>query len=204
SIDELVLIQTCNRTDIYLMTGDVMAAVEAVRLFLERAFELKNLDLTQFLRRRIDDEAMTHLFRTVVGLDSMVVGETEILGQVKDAFLLSQGLGCTDKYFNELFKRAIAFAKKMHTETALGEQARSVSYVAVNHVKANYNLSNQKVAVIGAGETGERLLKNLTVFPDLQITLVNRSEKRGQLLANNYQVDYQNMDQLEKVLAETD
>lgn len=204
SIDEVVLIQTCNRTEIYLMTDNVFDAVQAVRLFLERAFELKDLNLTQFLKQRIDDEAITHLFRTVAGLDSLVVGETEILGQVKDAFLLSQGLACTGKYFNELFKRAIAFAKKMHTETALGEQARSVSYVAVNYVREHYDLFNQKVMVIGAGQTGERLLKNLSELKDLQIFLVNRSEKRGELLANNYQVHYQSMDKLPNLLSEVE
>src|SRR5699024_12797392 len=109
-----------------------------------------------------DEIAILLLFRMSTVLDSLVICETQILNQIKDALSIAQNHKTTYKLFNELFKRVITFAKRMHKETAVGEQAVSVSYVAVELARKVFgDIKDKHVLVIGAGETGELTLKNL-------------------------------------------
>ena len=109
-----------------------------------------------------NDEAIEHLLRVSAGIDSMVLGETQILGQVRKSFLEGQEIGTTGTVFNELFKQAVTFAKRAHTETAIGENAVSVSYAAVELGKKIFGSLNHKhVAILGAGEMGELAIQNL-------------------------------------------
>src|SRR5699024_12327126 len=109
-----------------------------------------------------DEMAIHHLFRMATGLDSLVNGETQILGQVKDALSIAQNHKSTDKLFNELYKRVITYDKRMHKETAVGEQAVSVSYVTLELARKVFgDIKDKHVLVIGAGVTGELTVKNL-------------------------------------------
>src|SRR5699024_12253083 len=108
------------------------------------------------------DMAILHLFRMATGLDSLVIGETQILSQVKDALSIAQNHKSTDKLFNELFKRVSTFATRMHKETAVGEQAVSVSYVAVELARKVFgDIKDKHVLGSGAGETDELTSENM-------------------------------------------
>src|SRR5699024_3669111 len=130
-IQKSVNLSTCNRTEIYVSTDEIEAGSEAIEKFIHDKLSIYVTDFKLYLMYMRDEMNILHLFRMATGLDSLVIGETQILGQVKDALSIAQNHKSTDKLFNELFKRVITFAKRMHKETAVGEQAVSVSYVAV-------------------------------------------------------------------------
>src|SRR5690625_4227948 len=152
-----------------------------------------------------DEDAIEHAFKLAVGLDSMVLGETQILGQVRDGFLTAQELKTTGKIFNQLFKRIITFAKSAHNNTVIGEHAVSISYVAVELSKKMFGQMKGKHAVIlGAGEMGELSLKNLHGSGVSEITVVNRSLDRAKQIAQRFRANAVSLDQLDEVLATAD
>src|SRR5699024_9587619 len=122
-IHESVILSTSNRTEIYVSTDDVEEGIEAIVQFIADKLSCVVTSYKHYLTYKRDEMAILHLFRMATGLDSLVIGETQILGQVKDALSIAQNHKSTDKLFNELFKRVITFAKRMHKETAVGEQA---------------------------------------------------------------------------------
>src|SRR5699024_6636914 len=137
--------------------------------------------------------------------NSMVLGETQILGQVRDAFLSAQSIEATGTMFNELFKRAVTFAKRTHKETAIGEQAVSVSYAAVELAKKIFgDISSKHVVVYGAGEMGELALKNLHGAGVNNITIVNRTIERAEEMATFFGADTASIDELPTVLQQAD
>ena len=137
SILENIIISTCNRTEIYAVVDQLHTGRYYVKSFLAEWFDLPLESFSSHLIIQENDGAIEHLLRVSAGIDSMVLGETQILGQVRDSFLEGQNIGTTGTVFNELFKQAVTFAKKAHTETAIGENAVSVSYAAVELGKKN-------------------------------------------------------------------
>jgi len=186
-ISENVIISTCNRTEVYAVTKHIHAGVAAIQEFISNWFQLADDEFAQYFSRTEDEEAIKHLFKLATGLDSMVIGETQILGQVRDAFLKAQHLHVTDKIFNELFKRVITFAKRTHSDTAIGKQAVSISYVAVELSKKIFgNIEEKHIVILGAGETGELTLKNLQGAGVSNITVINRTFERAEKLASKF------------------
>ena len=187
-VDETIILSTCNRTEIYISTENKEAGIAAIKRFVSDWFGLSEMEFLPYLEWSADEETVLHLFRMTAGLDSMVLGETQILGQVRDAFMEAQALKTTKKLFNELFKRVITFAKRAHKETAIGEQAVSVSYVAVELAKKIFgDIADKHVLIIGAGETGELTLKNLHGAGVTSITVANRTYERAADLAGKFQ-----------------
>lgn len=131
SIAECVILGTCNRTELYVVCDQANIGRDYTRRFLAEWFGVEKERFKDHLYIKENEQAIDHLFRVSAGLDSMVMGETQILGQVRDAFLMAQELKTTGTVFNTLFKQAITFAKRAHTETAIGQNAVSVSYAAV-------------------------------------------------------------------------
>jgi len=204
-IHESVILSTCNRTEIYVSTDDVEAGFEAIEQFISEKFSIDVTAFKPYLTYMRDEMAILHLFRMATGLDSLVIGETQILGQVKDALSIAQNHKSTDKLFNELFKRVITFAKRMHKETAVGEQAVSVSYVAVELARKVFgDIKDKHVLVIGAGETGELTLKNLQGAGVTKVTVANRTFEKAAQLADQYRSGAVAINQLEGVLGEID
>lgn len=202
---ENVILSTCNRTEVFVVTQSIEAANQAVMNFLSRWFGVNGAEFTEFLQFYYDDEAIEHLFKLAVGLDSMVLGETQILGQVRNSFLTAQKLNVTDKIFNELFKRVVTFAKNAHSNTVIGEQAVSISYVAVELSKKIFGeMSGKHAVIIGAGEMGELSLKNLVGSGVSKITVVNRSLERSEQLANRFNATAATLNELEDVLVDAD
>lgn len=131
SILECTIISTCNRTEVYAVVDQLHTGRHYIKQFLSQWFDLPKEEFGPYLTIRENDAAIQHLFKVSTGLDSMILGETQILGQVKNSFFTAQDAGATGTIFNELFKQAITFAKKAHNETEINDNAVSVSYAAV-------------------------------------------------------------------------
>ena len=205
SILENVIISTCNRTEIYAVVDQLHTGRYYIKTFLADWFGIEKDEFSTYMHITENDEAMEHLFRVTTGLDSMVLGETQILGQVRDAFLTSQEMKTTGTIFNELFKQAITFGKRVHHETAIGEHAVSISYTAVELAKKIFGtLENHQVTIIGAGKMGELAAKNLQGSGANKITVMNRTFEKAQELALKFKANAEPMDKLEAVLQKTD
>ena len=204
AILENIILSTCNRTEIYVVVESLDTGKQSVMAFLKYWFQMGE-KFTEYLQFSKDDDAINHTFKLAVGLDSMVLGETQILGQVRDAFLTAQQLHVTGKIFNELFKRVITFAKSAHSNTIIGEQAVSISYVAVELSKKIFGKINEKhVVIIGAGEMGELSLENLSSAGVSNITVVNRSFYKAEQLAKRFHATAATMAELGDVLTTSD
>lgn len=205
SILENVILSTCNRTEIYAVVDQLHTGRYYIKQFLSDWFDVPMEEFASYLQMNENDAASDHLFRLTIGLQSMILGETQILGQVRDAFLLAQGLGATGTIFNELFKRAITFAKRAHKETEIGEQAVSVSYAAVELAKKIFgNISDKRVVIYGAGEMGELALQNLHGAGVENITVVNRTLERAEKLSRLFHAKAAPATDLTRVLQEAD
>jgi len=205
SILENVIVSTCNRTEIYAVVDQLHTGRYYIKQFLADWFDIDKEEFSTYLRITEDDGAMEHLFRVSTGLDSMVLGETQILGQVKQAFLTSQKVKTSGTIFNELFKQAITFGKRAHSETAIGEHAVSISYAAVELAKKIFgNLKNKHVAILGAGKMGELAAKNLQGSGATEITVVNRTLANAEALAKKFNAKPESMDNLMNVIETAD
>jgi len=205
SILENVIISTCNRTEIYAVVDQLHTGRYYIKRFLSDWFQIPMEEFSKYLIITEDDGAVEHLFRLSTGLDSMVLGETQILGQVRDAFLTSQNVKTTGTIFNELFKQAITFAKKAHHHTGIGEHAVSISYAAVELAKEIFgSLQNKHVAILGAGKMGELAAKNLQGSGASYITVINRTKEKAVELAKQFHATAKSLDELEEVLLDAD
>lgn len=205
AIAENVIVSTCNRTEIFAVVKEVSNGTAAVQEFLGDWFQIEINELNPFLQCLQDNEAIEHLFKLAVGLNSLVIGETQILGQVRSAFLTAQKVKTTGRLFNELFKRVITFAKRAHKETAISEHAVSISYVAVEKSKEFFgNIENKHVAILGAGEMGELALKNLQSSGVKEITVINRTFMKAKEMAQRFNAKAEPIEQLLHVLKEAD
>ncbi|WP_096269593.1 glutamyl-tRNA reductase [Paucisalibacillus globulus] len=205
SILENVIVSTCNRTEIYAVVDQVHTGRYYIKQFLADWFGIDKEEFSSCLRITEDDGALEHLFKVSAGLDSMILGETQILGQVKNAFLASQEIKATGTVFNELFKQAITFAKRAQKETAIGENAVSVSYAAVELAKKVFGtLADKHVVILGAGKMGELAAKNLQGSGATNITVVNRTLEKAMDLANQFNARAEQLDNLNQVLTQTD
>ncbi|WP_087971822.1 glutamyl-tRNA reductase [Oceanobacillus rekensis] len=205
SILENVIVSTCNRTEVYAVVDQLHTGRHYIKQFLADWFDIDKEEFSSYLRITEDDGAMEHLFRVSTGLDSMVLGETQILGQVKQAFLTSQEMKTTGTIFNELFKQAITFGKRAHNETTIGEHAVSISYAAVELAKKIFgDLQNKHVAILGAGKMGELAAKNLQGSGATKITVMNRTMKKAEELAQKFGATGESMDNLLDIIGEAD
>ncbi len=205
SILENVIVSTCNRTEIYAVVDQLHTGRYYVKQFLASYFDIPMEEFSQYLFLHEQDEAIDHLFRVTSGIDSMVLGETQILGQVKSSFLAGQEIGTTGTVFNQLFKQAVTLAKRAHNETAIGENAVSVSYAAVELGKKIFgSLKNKHVVILGAGKMGELAIKNLQGSGADRITVINRTVEKAELLAEKFGGSAKPLNQLQCALLEAD
>ncbi|MBB3109882.1 glutamyl-tRNA reductase [Paenibacillus phyllosphaerae] len=187
SIMECVIVATCNRTELYAVVDRHQLCGHYIRNFMEQWFKLPRDQFTNHLYMYEDEQAIEHLFRVTSGLDSMVIGETQILGQVRNAFLLAQEQKATGTLFNMLFKQAVTLAKRAHSETSIGESAVSVSYAAVELGKRIFgNFRGKTVMILGAGKMSELTAKHLHANGVKQIVVVNRTYERAVELAEKF------------------
>lgn len=205
SILECVIVSTCNRTEIYAVVDRLHMCGHHIREFMERWFGIPHEQFARHLQIHEDREAIRHLFRVTCGLDSMVIGETQILGQIRSAFLLAQQEKATGTLFNTLFKQALTLAKRAHTETAIGESAVSVSYAAVELGKRIFgNYTHRNVMIIGAGKMGELTVKHLLAGGADKVIVANRTLERARELTDRLNGIPCMIDEVQKYVIEYD
>ncbi|MFV5901054.1 glutamyl-tRNA reductase [Staphylococcus gallinarum] len=205
SILENVILSTCNRTEVYAVVDQIHTGRYYIQRFLARSFGFDVEEIKEMTEVNVGDEAVNHLLHVTSGLDSIVLGETQILGQIRDAFFIAQDEETTGTIFNHLFKQAITFAKKAHNETDIADNAVSVSYAAVELSKKVFGkINNKQALIIGAGDMSELSLLNLIGSGVTDITIVNRTLSKAQDLATKHNVNFEPMSSLPKLLAKVD
>jgi glutamyl-tRNA reductase len=174
-VEEAIILPTCNRTEFILWASDFSSAASSVLHLLVREFGLKLCEWRYFYRL-IGDEALEHVFRVAASLDSMIVGEPEITGQVKSAWARAQHAGTAGRYLDAVLQKAMSVAKRVRTETAIGVAAVSVPYAAVELAKQIFgSLENRKVMVVGAGRMGEQSARYLLNHGASTLWVTNRT-----------------------------
>ncbi|MFB8327419.1 glutamyl-tRNA reductase [Bacillus wiedmannii] len=205
SVLENVIVSTCNRTEIYAVVDQLHTGRYYIKKFLAAWFQLEIEEVAPYLTIFEQDGAIDHLFRVTCGLDSMVVGETQILGQIKDSFLEAQQVKATGTIFNELFKQVVTLAKRAHSETTIGESAMSVSYAAVELGKKIFGeLTDCHVLILGAGKMGELALQNLYGSGARKVTVMNRTFTKAEVMAEKYMGHAKPLSELQCALLEAD
>jgi glutamyl-tRNA reductase len=184
NLTEVVLLSTCNRVEIYGVTPWVHANLERVFQQLGGG----DFDFGPYLYVKEGAQAIEHLFAVVSGLDSMVIGETEIAGQVKQAYLAAQEAKLTGRITNRLFQTALQTAKEIRTQTQIGRGATSVGSVAVELAERIFDqdLSEKTVMIIGAGKMGEACVRHLAKKGARAVLVSNRSYDRALNLATEF------------------
>lgn len=204
-VHQCVIVGTCNRMELYVVTDQIDRCVRGVYDYMEDTFQVSRQLFQQYVYRYQDDAALEHLLRVTTGINSMIIGETQIIGQVRSAFLRAQQLGMTGTEFNKLFKQAITFAKRAHTETAISEQAVSISYAAVELVKRQFgSLHGMSALLIGAGKMSELTLAYLRDNGVQDVMIANRTEERGIKLAKQVAGTYCTMDEITQYITQVD
>lgn len=187
SVLEGVVVATCNRTEIYVVVDRLHMCGYFIRSYMEQWFGVKSDVFAQHMYIYEDEQAIAHLFRVTCGLDSMVIGETQILGQVRSAFLTAQAEGVTGTWFNRLFKQAVTLGKRAHSETSIGESAVSVSYAAVELGKRIFGMfTGKRVLILGAGKMSELTVKHLYSSGAAEVIVANRTLARAAELAAKF------------------
>ncbi|MEE8634422.1 MAG: glutamyl-tRNA reductase [Acidiferrobacterales bacterium] len=179
---EATILSTCNRTELYC--GVDRADGETPASWFSENYRVPSVDIESYLYSHRDEAAVKHAFRVAAGLDSMVLGEPQILGQMKDAFARAHKAGATGKILNRLFQQTFSVAKKVRTDTAIGESAVSVAYAAVSLGKQIFDqLQEQTVLLIGAGDMIELCARHLKEHSVRQMIVANRTLERARALA---------------------
>ena len=182
-VEEAIVLATCNRTEFILWASDVPTAANSVLRFLTQEYQLKLCEWSHFYRV-MDDIALTHIFRVTSSLDSMVLGEPEITGQVKEAWALAQQAGTTGRFLDAVMQKAMTVSKRTRTETAIGSSAVSVPYACVELSRSVLGeLAGREVLLIGAGKMSELAAHYLMKAGANQVKVMNRTPARGEELA---------------------
>ena len=185
SINEIVILSTCNRSEIYINCEDLEVGVATVKNFYKEFFELDNIEV--YLFSKTDKDAINHLFRVTCGLDSLVLGEDQILGQVKNAHEFSMKLDATSKVLNKLFRDAITTAKEVKTITKISQQPLSISYIGIKLLKEKIgSLENKNVLIIGLGKMNLLTMKHLEEENVGNIYIANRSIEKFKSIEKQY------------------
>ena len=189
-VQEAVILSTCNRVEVYAVLNSVRTAETAVKIlaeFLSRCHQIDMESLKKWTYLHHNLETIQHLFRVTSSLDSMIVGESQILGQVKDAYDTSRSVGSTGPILNRLFAKAFSVGKRIRSETTITTGAVSISYAAVELAKKIFNtLEGKTVAIIGAGEMSELTAKHLVANGVSNVIVANRTYERAVKVAEKF------------------
>ena len=189
-VQEAVILSTCNRVEVYAVANSVRNAGAAAKMlveFLARSRQISVESLKKWCYLHHNLETIQHLFRVTASLDSMVVGESQILGQVKTAYDLSRASGGAGTILNRLFTKAFSVGKRIRSETTITTGAVSISYAAVELAKKIFNtLEGKTVAIIGAGEMSELTAKHLVANGAANVLVANRTYERAVKIAEKF------------------
>ncbi len=202
-VNEALIISTCNRTELYVEVEPGSETVAQRWLFDHHRLNEGKLD--EFLYTHADNAAVRHLFRVATGLDSMVLGEPQILGQVKDAYQAARSAGTLRSSMERLLQQTFAVAKRVRTDTRIGANSVSVAFTAVRLAEKLFaNLSDACVLLVGAGETIELAARHLAESRVRRLIIANRSLENAQALAANLSAYAIPLSDLPQHLAEAD
>ena len=204
-IREVVVLSTCNRTEVYAVAERFHAAHTDILEFLCTTSGLSADEITPHLYSQFDDDAVVHLFEVAAGIDSAVLGETEIVGQVRDAWDFAMKQGTSRSTLNLLFRYALESGKRARTETGISRSTASVAHAAVEMAEEILGtLSGKRVLVVGAGEMGEGVAGALSRAGTESITVLNRTVARAEALADKIGARVSDFGNLETELVEAD
>ena len=204
-IREVIVLSTCNRTEVYAVAERFHAAHTDILEFLCETSGLSADEITPHLYSQFDDDAVVHLFEVAAGIDSAVLGETEIVGQVRDAWDFAMKQGTSRSTLNLLFRYALESGKRARTETGISRSTASVAHAAVEMAEEILGtLTGKRVLVVGAGEMGEGVAGALSRAGTESITVLNRTVSRAEALADKIGALVSDFESLESELASAD
>ena len=203
---EAAILSTCNRTELYLVQdGQLEITQEKVINWLEQYHRVPSAMITPSLYWHTDQKAVSHMMRVACGLDSLVLGEPQILGQMKQAYSQAKAAGSMALVMDRLFQRTFGVAKQVRTDTEIGQSAVSVAFAAVNLAKHIFaSLEKARVLLVGAGETIELVAKHLYENKVGKITVANRTISRAEKMAEQIGADVITLAQIPEHLAKAD
>lgn len=203
--DGCMILSTCNRTEIYVSKNNIEPTLENIKSWLnefKKCTEYTDDSITYGL---LDVDAVEHFFKVLSGLDSQIIGEQQITGQVKDSYDLTHDLKGTDALINKLFNFAMQAKKKVHNETFLSDGTVSISFAGVELARKIFSdLTNKNVLLVGAGKTAELAAYHFQENGVKNINVVNRTFERAEELAKKFNGKAYKLDELSEVLIETD
>lgn len=203
-VESAIVLSTCNRVEIYA-NGNDQNIPEQLKQFIYDFHQLHGMDLDSYLYLKTNDAAIKHLFSVASSLDSVVVGEPQILGQVKDAYDVSKKFGLIDSFFELFLQKTFSIAKKVRNETDIGKLTVSISSMAVELSKKVFDTLHGKTAlVLGAGEMAELCLTHLKKKGIEKIWVANRTFETAAKIAKNYDAFPIYLEQFGEVLASAD
>jgi glutamyl-tRNA reductase len=207
-IEEATILSTCNRLEIYIVTSETNQGVREVNQFLSEYGKLPLFQLRPYLFTLLHQDAVTHLMRVAAGLDSLVLGEGQILAQVKHTHKIGQQHNGIGRILNRLFTQALTAGKRVRTETSIGTGAVSISSAAVELAQLKVqNLAACRVAILGAGKMARLLVQHLLSKNAHRISIVNRSMKGAEELAKQFPeaaLELHTLEEMGQVIAASD
>ena len=203
---EAVILSTCNRTELYLVQdGNIEMTQERLISWLEKYHNVPASTILPSLYVHKDQQAVNHMMRVACGLDSLVLGEPQILGQMKQAYSQAKAAGSLALVMDRLFQRTFGVAKQVRTETEIGSSAVSVAFASVNLAKHIFaNLEKAHVLLVGAGETIELVAKHLYENKVGKITVANRTIAKAELMAEKIGADVITLAQIPERMSQSD
>lgn len=201
-IEEALIVSTCNRVEFVARATTCETDLHG---FLADYFQMSREEFEKYLYDYREQDAIRHVFRVASSLDSMVVGEPQILGQVKEAYAVARGVGAVNSHLDALFTRSFAVAKKVRNETSVGTSAVSVASVAVDLAKKIFgSLAGRQVYMVGAGKMIELAARHLLAHGAGSIFVANRTHERAQALAAKFNGQAIRFDQLYETVDKAD
>ncbi|WP_198263679.1 glutamyl-tRNA reductase [sulfur-oxidizing endosymbiont of Gigantopelta aegis] len=209
AVDEAVILSTCNRTELYCQLNchddDAEAATQSLIEWLKNHHDLVNTDISQYLYLHPDKKAVKHMLRVASGLDSLVLGEPQILGQLKTAFSVAKDSGSIGQFLHKLFQHTFSCAKQVRTDTAIGASPVSVAFASVSLAKQIFSdFQDHTALLIGAGETVELVARHLHESGIGRIIIANRTMEKAHTLAQEFNGYAIALNEIPNHLAEAD
>ena len=207
-VGEAAIVSTCNRTELYFSLLDNEVSDSDIAALLEwfcQYHRLDKKDVEPYIYLHSNNDAVQHILRVASGLDSLVLGEPQILGQIKDAYNTANQAGTIGRQLNRLFQHTFSVAKQVRTDTAIGANPVSVAFAAVSLAKRIFaNLSEHTALLIGAGETTELVAQHLANQGVKKMIVANRTVERAQTLANKFEGEAIALSDMPERLVEAD
>lgn len=195
---DFFILSTCNRTEIYSITDKPETLIDFLSHYSHAAEE----EVKQYTFLKEGNEAMQHLFQVASGLDSQILGDYEIIGQLKNAFALSKEHSCLSGYMEKLVNASLQASRQVRNNTSISDGTTSVSYAVIQQLKQQIGGHNaMRICLMGLGKIGTVTLKNLKSYlPQHQITIINRNETKAQIIAEEFKVDFARFDKQDDLL----